>query len=42
MDEEMGFLNGYGGWTSFDDDTCLYQSWESEVPSNIPSYDDDF
>lgn len=44
MDEKdlvNDFENGYGGFISFDDDTCLFQSYDGEVPMDIPPYDYD-
>lgn len=36
------FANGYGGFLSFDDVVCLFQSIvDDEVPNNIPFYQDD-
>jgi hypothetical protein len=36
MDEQTTMeTNGYGGFLSFDDNVCLYQSDDGEIPSDI-------
>lgn len=35
----MEFENGYGGFISFDDEVCLFQAFDNEVPNDLPDYD---
>lgn len=35
------FSNGYGGFISFDDEVCLFQGIDGEVPCDLPDWDGD-
>lgn len=39
--EDENFMNGYGGFVSFDDDICLYQSYDSDIPDGLEPWDDE-
>ena len=41
-DEMIEFTNGYGGQYSIDDDCCLYQSVDGDIPDDIPYFDDEW
>lgn len=38
---EEDFSNDYGGFVSFDDDLCLYQSFDNELPDFSSGFGDD-
>lgn len=38
MNEDDEFLNDYGGFFSLDDDVCLFQSVDGEVPNGLPFF----